>query len=103
MAFWGFSVALLSPCQLPSWAISKVMKKQAGRPEIEPELYTDITLSWILKCYDRRVLSYPNYELVMYIHTCIYMQWADRCGEGTLFNDWTCGFVPCHDSGKVCL
>ncbi|CAI8022460.1 Dystrophin, isoform D [Geodia barretti] len=28
------------------------MKKQAGRPEIEPELYTDITLSWILKCYD---------------------------------------------------
>ena len=46
------------------------MKKQAGRPEIEPELYTDITLSWILKCYDRQVLSYSNYELLMYIHTC---------------------------------
>jgi hypothetical protein len=37
---------------LPSWAINRVMKKQTNKPEMEPEQCTEITLSWILKCYD---------------------------------------------------
>lgn len=84
--------------QLPQWAAKVVKEQQGSKPELETELYTDLTLSWILKCYDRYCRFLQQTISSIAISIVLTLQWTNRCSETPFPENWSCCLVPCNNS-----